>query len=255
MTQRPHTSPATRLLRLTRALWHLLCGSVIAVLILPHLADAPRERRIQAWCAQLLRIFNVHMKVSGDIPHSDTRNVLFVANHISWIDIWALKASCPMQLVAKAEIRAWPMVGWLAQQTGTLFIERERRHDTGRVVRDVKQALRQGGSLCFFPEGTTTDGTQLKPFKTSLMQAAIDAEARVWPLAIRYPGADGRPNTAIAYHGNMTMAQSLRAVLKQREILIELEFAAPIPAAGHDRRQLSRQARQAIAALLNLPPH
>ena len=255
MTQRPQTSPATRLWRLVRALWHLLCGVAVSVLILPHLADAPRERRIQAWCAQLLRIFHVHMQVSGDLPHGDTRSVLFVANHISWIDIWALKASCPMQFVAKAEIRDWPMVGWLAQQTGTLFIERERRHDTGRVVRDVKQALRQGGCLCFFPEGTTTDGTQLKPFKTSLMQAAIDAEAQVWPLAIRYPGADGRPNTAIAYHGTMTMAQSLRAVLKQREILIELEFAAPIPAAGHDRRQLSHAARQAIAALLHQPPH
>lgn len=227
----------------------------MVTLILPRLPTEARERRIRVWCAALLKILGVQVSIKGDRPHDETSKTLFVANHISWIDIWALKATLPMQFVAKAEIRTWPLIGYLALKTGTLFIERERRHATGRVMRSVEQALHEGQCLCIFPEGTTTDGTELKPFKPGLMQAAINAEAQIWPLALRYPGADGRANTAIAYHGDITMLQSLWEVLKQPEILIELNFAPPIAAAGQSRRQLSLQARRAIAALLNLPQH
>lgn len=233
----------------------MVSGAVIAALLLPRLPPARRERRIQRWCATLLSILHARVTVKGQLPDGDTRATLFVANHISWIDIWALKATQPMRFIAKAEIRDWPLVGWLARRTGTLFIERERRQDTGRVVKDVERALRAGACLCLFPEGTTSDGTQLKPFKASLTQAAIAAQAQLWPLAIRYPGADGRPNTAVAYFGEMTMTQSLWAVLKQPKIEIELNFAAPLAAGACTRRELSQQARRAIAALLNLPPH
>lgn len=249
------TPRIVRAWRLARLAWHLLGGVGIAALLLPRLSAERREQRIQQWCAEVLHILHVRVTVLGEPPPAGTRTTLFVANHISWIDIWALKATYPMRFVAKAEIRSWPLVGWLAERTGTLFITRERRHDTGRVVRAVEQALRDGACLCLFPEGTTSDGTRLMPFKASLTQAAIAAQAQLWPLAIRYPDADGQPNTAIAYHGDMTMKQSLREVLKQPQIEIELEFAAPLQAGGLERRALAAQARSAIAALLNLPAH
>lgn len=160
-----------------------------------------------------------------------------------------------MDFVAKAEIRSWPLVGWLASQTGTLFVARDRRRDTGRVLSDVELALRQRRNLCLFPEGTTTDGSELKPFKPSLLQAAVKTGALLWPVAIRYPAVDGGINRAIAYCGNITFWQSLRAVLRQKELLIELYFAEPLPASGQDRQHLAQQARQSIASLLHLPPH
>ena len=141
-----------------------------------------------------------------------------VANHISWIDIWAIKQAFPVNFVAKSEVRDWPVIGWLAQRVGTLFIERARRHDTGRTASSMEEGLRQNACLCLFPEGTTTDGTELKPFKTGLLQSAINTESTVWPVALRYPRADGGINTAIAYDGDTTLLESMLAVLKQREI-------------------------------------
>lgn len=247
------TSLATRLFRLARLSFHLLHGAATTAFVLPRLTPEARAACIRDWCRKMLAILRVRVVTRGPLPDATTSGVMFVANHVSWLDIWALKQLHGMQFVAKADIRDWPLIGWLAQQTGTLFITREKRHDTGRAVRSVAQALARGECLCFFPEGTTTDGTELKSFKPSLFQAAIDTGAEVWPLAIRYPAADGGANTAVAYYGDMTLAQSLWAVLQQREIVIELDFAAPIKAA-QERRQLAQQARQAIASRLPLHP-
>lgn len=239
-------------MRVARLALHILQGVMTAAFILPALDSGMRERRILQWSQRLLAILAIRVTVHGERPAANLRPSMFVANHVSWIDIWALKQLHPMHFIAKAEIRDWPVIGWLAHQVGTLFIERTRRHDTGRMVKLAQQALRKGECLCFFPEGTTTDGSQLLPFKPGLLQAAIIAGGDVIPLAIRYPHANGGINTAVAYHGEITMLQSFLTVLKQRETLVELHFAAPIPAAGMERRQLADQARRAIASLLGL---
>jgi 1-acyl-sn-glycerol-3-phosphate acyltransferase len=244
----------TRAWRLLRLLLHLLKGVLFAITLLPRLTVEQRAQLVRSWCAQVLGILCIRVVTRGELPDETTRKTLFVSNHISWIDIWALMQLHHIHFVAKSEIRAWPVIGWLATKTGTIFIERERRHDTGRVMGGVEQALLRGECLCLFPEGTTSDGNELKPFKSSLFQAAINADATVWPLAIRYPGPDGLPNTAVAYHGDVTMWQSLQEVLKQREVVVELHFAHAMQAQGMERRHLSHQARHAISSLLHPPP-
>ncbi len=234
---------------------HFAMGFFTALLVLPRLSVPVRQERVRRWCGRLLGLLGVRVVTHGCVPDGTTQGALFVANHISWLDIWALKQLLPMDFVAKAEIRDWPLMGWLAERTGTLFVARHRRHDTGRVMSDVEQALGQQRSLCFFPEGTTTDGSELRPFKPSLFQAAINAGTPVWPVAIRYPAADGGINRAVAYWGDITLWQSLRAVLQQQDILIELHFAEPLPVSGQERRRLAQQAGQSIAALLHLPYH
>lgn len=247
------TSLPTRLWRSARLLAHLLHGVAVAALIVPRLDPAAREARIKQWCATVLSILHVRVVLRGHAPAAGTADALFVANHISWIDIWVLKQLHPMRFVAKAEIRDWSVIGWLAEKAGTLFIQRHKRQETGRMMNSVEEALRAGDCLCFFPEGTTTDGTELKPFKSSLFQAAVNAGATVWPVALYYPHPDGGANTAIAYCGEITMLQSLIAVLKQQEIIVTLDFAEPISAQGQERRHLCSKARQAIASRLNLP--
>lgn len=242
-------------MRVLRLLLHLARGVLTTALILPHLSEAQRKQRIQRWSAKSLSILNVRVVTHGQVPDASTAKTLFIANHISWIDIWAIQQVHSVNFVAKSEVRDWPVIGWLAEKTGTLFIERARRHDTGRTSNSMDQGLREGKCLCLFPEGTTTDGTELKPFKTGLLQAVINAEATLQPVAIRYPNPDGTPNTAIAYDGDITMLQSMRSVLRQQEIVVELHFAAPIAARDQERRHLSHQARHAISSLLHLPKH
>lgn len=242
-------------LRLLRLLLHLAQGVLITAWVLPRLSETRREGHIQRWSAQLLRILNIRVAHHGQVPDASADKTLFIANHISWIDIWAIRQGHSVNFVAKSEVRDWPVIGWLAQRTGTLFIERARRHDTGRTASSMEQGFMAGKCLCLFPEGTTSNGTELKPFKTGLLQAAINAQVTVQPIAIRYPNADGSSNTVIAYDGDVTLLQSLRAVLRQKEIVVELHFAPPFPARDQERRHLSQQARHAISSLLHLPQH
>jgi 1-acyl-sn-glycerol-3-phosphate acyltransferase len=211
-----------------------------------------REQLVSRWSAHVLRILNVKLTVSGTVPTSETPTALFVANHISWIDIWAINTVRTVRFVAKSEVRSWPVIGWLSEKAGVIFIERARRIDTSRVSGAGANALRQGHCLCVFPEGTTSDGTHIYPFRSSLLQSAVDAGAPVWPITLRYPLPDGSPNTAIAYAGETSMAESMTAILSQQQIHLHLEFADPIHPEGRDRRELARHAEAIIASAARL---
>lgn len=176
---------------------------------------------------------------------------MFVANHVSWIDIYAINSVRTVRFVAMAEIRQWPVFGWLAAQVNTLFTDRARRHDAGRMVSITADSLRAGDCLCYFPEGTTTDGNMLKPFKSSLMQAAVNADARICPIAIRYPGSDGGTNTELSY-ANLNLLQSVGKVLAQRAPVVELFFGEAIEAGNRERRDISSSARAFIGRSLRL---
>lgn len=225
----------------------------MAAVVLPRLKGARRERLIRNWSAHVLRILNVRLEVSGMLPTVDARTALFVANHVSWLDIWAINAVRTVRFVAKSEVRGWPVIGWLSQQAGVIFIERTRRHDTARVADAGTLALQGGDCLCVFPEGTTSDGTHLHPFRSSLLQSAVDADAPVWPVAIRYPQPNGAPNTSIAYAGDTSLAESMLSILGQREIVAHLVFAQPILSHGRDRRELAQAAEEIISSLARLP--
>jgi 1-acyl-sn-glycerol-3-phosphate acyltransferase len=242
-----------RIWRLSRLTLHLGYGLAVAALVLPRLQGPRRERLISGWSAHVLRILNVRMVITGMLPTVDARAVLFVANHVSWLDIWAINTVRSVRFIAKSEMRDWPVIGWLSKKTGVIFIERARRHDTSRVSVAGAEVLRGGDCLCVFPEGTTSDGTHLYPFKSSLLQSAVDAVAPVWPVAVSYPMQDGTPNTAVAYAGDTTLAQSMHAILGQREIVVQLIFAPPILPHGLDRRDLAQTAEQVISSLVRLP--
>lgn len=174
-----------------------------------------------------------------------------MANHISWVDIHAINSVIPVRFVAKLEIKDWPVFGYLIRKSGTIFINRTRQRDAARVVKVVSQALQQGDNLCVFPEGTTTEGFEVLPFKSSLIQAAIDANATVIPIAIRYPLPDGRSNAAAAYAGETTMAESMLALLNMQTPTMHLHFCAPIAASAFDRQHLAALAREEIISALD----
>jgi 1-acyl-sn-glycerol-3-phosphate acyltransferase len=230
---------------------HLLLGFCAAATILPIVGAKQRDFIISAWSRGLLAALNIRLMTHGALPDDDSSSTMFVANHVSWIDIFALNGVCALRFIAKSEIRGWPIFGWLCEKGNTLFIERTKRQDASRMVALTADCLRAGDRLCFFPEGATSDGTHLRAFKGSLMQAAIDTESPIWPVAIRYPKADGSTNIEMAYFDDMNLLQSLKQVLAQRSPVVKLHFLTVIATHGHDRRSLSLLARQAIATSLN----
>ena len=244
-----------RTLRLARLVLHLLVGVVKAALLLPLVGRARRTELIRRWSLRVLSILHVRLSVKGEVPDLSAAGVMFVANHISWLDIYLLDAVCPVRFVSKAEVRAWPVIGWLAEKIGTLFIERARRHDTARAGREVVDALRQGDCVAVFPEGTTSNGTLLRAFHASLLQSAINSEARLWPVAIRYVHRDGTANLSPAYVDNMSFADSLFRILNEPDLEAEITYLEPLPVQGRSRRELAALAEQAIANALNLTVH
>lgn len=223
---------------------HTLSGLLISALLFPFAGQRFKARLIQWWCRQLLVAFNLRVISFGHIPAATASlsKAMFVANHISWADIHALNSLIPLRFIAKSEIRNWPIFGYLVSKANTLFIDRNKRQDAKRTIEIAQKSLQAGDNLCFFPEGTTTDGTEIKPFKSSLIQAAILADATVWPVAICYPNADGSVNTGIAYAGETTLIESMQQILLQKQPVIELHFLDTISPAAYalmDRRELT----------------
>jgi 1-acyl-sn-glycerol-3-phosphate acyltransferase len=238
--------------RLVRLVLHLLVAVLKAALLLPLVGRDRRAELIRRWSMRLLSILNVRLSVKGEVPDTLATGVIFVANHISWLDIYLLDAVCPVRFVSKAEVRAWPVIGWLAVRLGTLFIERGRRHDTARAGREVVDALRQGDCVAVFPEGTTSNGTLLRPFHASLLQSAINSGARLWPVAIRYVHRDGTANLSPAYVDDMSFGTSLFRILNEPDLEAEITYLEPLPVQGRSRRELAALAEKAIANALNL---
>jgi 1-acyl-sn-glycerol-3-phosphate acyltransferase len=182
---------------------------------------------------------------------------MFVANHISWTDIHALNSLIALRFVAKSEIRSWPVIGYLTYKANALFIDRAKRQDAGRIVNTAADSLQSGDNLCFFPEGTTTDGTEIKRFKSSLIQAAIESNATIRPVAIRYPTPSGAANIGLAYAGETTMLESMLQILSQKNPVVELFFLAPIiitelAEQDKDRRALTHSVEHLIRHTLDL---
>lgn len=245
----------TRGYRIVRLAVHVLYAVALAALIFPWVGTQLRLRLERRWSAGLMRIMNIHIRTQGSAPDLATHNIMLVANHVSWLDIYLLSSVRPARFVSKSEVRSWPVVGWLAYKVGTFFIDRSRRHDTARVNHEMSAALSNGGCVAVFPEGTTSHGDKLLPFHASLLQPAVHSESKIWPAAIRYTHADGSLNLGATYVGDVSFGESLTQILSQPEMYAELLFLAPITTHGKTRRELARLAEQAIADALNLTPH
>jgi 1-acyl-sn-glycerol-3-phosphate acyltransferase len=233
--------------------WHALAAALILRLVFPRSAPERRRALVGWWAAKLLRIVGVAVQVEGEPPPGSGAPAMIAANHISWLDIFALQSVRPARFVAKSEVRDWPLAGWIAERAGTLFIRRGIRRDTARINSLVQSALVQGDCVGIFPEGTTTEGDALLKFHTSLFEPAVANRAALHACAIRYEHPDGSLCRAIAYVGELSFMQSLGLVIRQRGVVARVRFAEAMPAGDVARRELARSARGRIASLLGLP--
>ena len=241
-----------RLYRYVRTCLHVGGGVATTLLVFPLVSPARKRALVKRWSGRLLRILAVDAQVQGDIG-ARGGNVLVVANHISWLDIFVLNSVHPVRFVAKSELSRWPIVGAMITGAGTLFIERTKRRDTRRVNHHVAHVLAAGDVVAIFPEGTTTDGLDMLPFKSSLLQPIVEAEGHVQPVAIRYRAPDGTLSVAPAYVGDTSFAQSFWAVCGVRALTVQLIATTALPARGGHRRALARDAEDAIRTVLAAP--
>ena len=223
----------------------------IAGVLIPNASRTWRDRLIRYWSRGLLRVLGLRMQ--ADPAPSLPDGALLVCNHVSWLDIYLIYAARRVHFVSKAEVRAWPVFGWLAQQGGTLFLDRTRRADTARINTTMRELMRQGAWVAVFPEGTTSDGRGLKRFLSSLLQPAVELGCPVIPAALRYRTRSGEYSAAPAYIDDISLWTSLKRIISEPELVAELHFGEPFVAHEH-RRKLAHRAEQAVAQLLGYAP-
>jgi 1-acyl-sn-glycerol-3-phosphate acyltransferase len=239
------------LFRGARLALHIVYGLTLAVAY-PWFGLALRRRTLQRWSAELLNIFNVRIDIADDDPLHNLRHGLIVTNHISWLDVFVLNAVVPMRFVAKSEVRRWPVIGWLCARAQTLFLERGKARSAARINVQLVELLQRGECLAVFPEGTTTDGTSVAHFHSSLLQPAIDAGSMAHPIAIRYVDTGGAHSTAAAYIDDLSFGASMWSILSEPELHVRLIATPPLHARDMDRRTLTRMAHEHISTALRM---
>lgn len=241
--------------RLPFLLWHVFVDlPAILVLMSPpfggiRLASGERlgHRVVRWWSSGLMRVFGWRMSRSGTPMEG---GVLFVANHVSWIDITALHSQHMMGFVAKREIRGWPVVGWLAAKGETIFHTRGSQESMGGVLHEMVARLREHRAVAVFPEGRTREGRELGPFHARIFVAAVEAGVPVQPIALRY-GRGASAQTVVAFQPGESFMGNFLRLLGEPSREAEAVFLDPIlPADADGRRRIADTARERIAAAL-----
>jgi len=239
--------------RLVRMLLHVLKGMAVCATIFPFLGEDKRNWHIRRWSKKLLAICNVTVELApGSAPALE--HSMVVANHVSWLDIFVVHSLYPSHFVAKAEIRSWPLAGWLAEKAGTVFIARGNRRDLRHIFKGLVHSLEQGRRVAFFPEGTTAAQGALLPFHANLFEAAVDASAMVQPFALSYRDAGGASHPSVDFIGETSFVQSIMWILNGPRVHARLTVLPPVDGAGAHRRELAEVTHQAIASALGVVP-
>jgi 1-acyl-sn-glycerol-3-phosphate acyltransferase len=247
------TSRMLACFRAVRLVLHLLWGALLAI-IYPSLQVGLQKRIMQRWSARLVKVLHVRVSVTGDIPLHEIKQGLIVANHISWIDVYVMSSVLPMRFVAKSEVRSWPFIGWLCTRAQTIFIERNKRSDTIRTNLQMVEHLQQTNCVAIFPEGTTSDGSQVRHFHASLLQPAIDAQTPIYPVAIHYHDKHNKPNPDAAYIDEMSFGDSLWKILCSRDLHARVSTTVALSTQTENRRVLALKAHQHITRALSIAP-
>ena len=245
-----------RAVRLARLALHLLYAVLLVLLVLiPAWVVAKpwwriiRQRVTRHWFRALVRILGLRVTLVG-VPADGP--VLRVANHISWLDVVVLNAISPSVFVAKAEVAQWPLIGWMANWLGTLFLRRGDVLSSQRLTEVMGWQFRRAEAVTLFPEGTTGNGAALGKFHARLYQPALSTRTAVQPIAIAYPDqhVDGQTHPLAPFLGTQTLLNHLWMLLGERELAVRVVYLSTLSAADTDRRELARRSRDAIACAL-----
>ena len=201
---------------------------------------------VRTWARLCARVVGLRIRTSGRIPPPG----YVVANHCGYLDVLLIGSRLDACFVAKTEIAGWPVLGWLASGTGTIFIDRKAARDVLRVSERIREAADAGRHVVLFPEGGSSDGSAVLPFRSALLQVAADDRRPVHPLALGYSTPEGEPpaREAVCWWGGASFAPHLWKLLGIRRIDGWIEFLDPVT--GETRRELSEKARDEISRVV-----
>lgn len=241
-------SPLAPLWRGLRIAEHLLTGASLAIVIATGQGLGYRVLWLDTvvcwWYQRLLRCLRISVRVDG----AAAETTLMVANHISWLDIPVIGSQGKMRFLSKAEVRRWPIIGWMSELAGTVFIDRGA-HRVDEVVAGVCTRIQAGQPVVVFPEGTTSDGREVQRFHPRLFAICQQTGLAVQPIALRY-GEGQEPDRVAPFVGDETLVAHLWRLLRHPGLQVRVSFLDPIPVASLDRRRLAEATRTAIATRL-----
>ena len=235
----PRTSGLTQLQRGSRLVLKLLKGLLLIGCVFPQLRPSERDIIIESWCREVLDVLSVRVNLRGETPPGKVSSVVFVTNHVSWMDILVMNACRRVRFVAKTEVRQWPLVGWMAVRTGTIFFKRTSPRELARVTKSIATFLRRGDCIALFSDGARTDSASVHAFHSGLLESAIAAEALIWPVGISYRRLDGSLSTDTPIVGSQSMIASILNILDQPATLAQVSYTDPIESSAGDRHKLS----------------
>ena len=208
-----------------------------------HRANA-RARWLSRWCRFALRVLGVHLRTNGPAP---TRGLL-VCNHLSYLDVLVLSSVAPCIFVAKRDVAGWPLFGWLARAAGTIFVDRSSRLAASRGVDSMRKAIESGVVVVLFAEGTSSDGATVLPFKSALLEPALQSRCRITAGAIDYSLKNGLVADEVCYWRDMTLVPHLLNLFTKPAISAKVAFA-PLIGRPRTRKDLARALREQIVAM------
>jgi 1-acyl-sn-glycerol-3-phosphate acyltransferase len=203
-----------------------------------------RAEWLQRWSRRHLRNLNAEITRHGQPPQGG----LLISNHLSYLDILVLAEAQPMVFLSKSEVQSWPLIGWLTRCAGTLFIQREQKSDVARVNAQFAAVVEQGLVLAIFPEGTSTGGETLLPFRSSLLAPAVERRWAVTSAWIGYSLTDGSVMDEICYWRDMTFGPHFLNLFSKRRIEVRVAYAPPFTV-GSDRKELARKLHAQVCEL------
>lgn len=201
-----------------------------------------------------LEALDIELEI-GTPPADNVNGALVAANHVSWLDIFAMSAVYPSSFIAKQEIKNWPVLGKMGQNAGTVFINRNSRRDVEPINQAICAALKAGQNVSFFPEARTSLGLDILSFKAALFQSAIDADAPVQAVTLRYYDDAGKRTTVPSY-AQVDLVRSLWRIVSMKKLRIRIDFASPIrPGKDEDRFMLKDKVESSIREVVLSDAH
>ena len=242
-------SAARSLQRVVLLLWTAFEGALhfLCLKMGGHVSEGQRAEWLHRTCKRALRRLRIPVEHAGEIPSDG----LIVANHLSYLDILALSALTPCVFIAKKEVRSWTIFGWMAHTAGTLFVDRERKLETGRFNESIDQALRSGLRLVLFAEGTSSDGTGVLPFRPSLFEPAVASRARVTPAWINFQASSGSVANDVCFWGEAPLIPHVLKLFSIRSVSAKIHFA-PTMREFQDRKQAADATRAEVMRMAGL---
>jgi 1-acyl-sn-glycerol-3-phosphate acyltransferase len=238
-----------RVWRLGRLAAHVALGASLAALLLGKARRRRRPRLVAWWHRRVCRVLGVEVVVHG---RPAAAPVLLACNHVSWLDIPAIGGVVDTRFLSKAEVRGWALIGWLAARAGTLFVRRADRAATEATTLEILWSLRQGERVVLFPEGTTTDGSTVRRFRSRLFDAAVLADVPVQPVALRFLEGE-RLAPTVPFLGEDAFVPHLARLAGHAGLRVEVTFLEPFPARAAVRHTLAARCEAAVRAVVEGP--